>query len=61
VITDDLVRLNVAARELGVAAKTIRKYCHCRKLAGHQLPSGHWRVTRSSLDTLRRELKPYPN
>jgi predicted site-specific integrase-resolvase len=53
---DELVRLNVAARELGVAAKTVKKYCRCDKLRCRQLPLGHWRVYRSSLDALVREL-----
>jgi predicted site-specific integrase-resolvase len=52
---DDSVRLNVAARELGVATKTVKKYCRCQKLRCRQLPSGHWRVVRSSLDALLKE------
>lgn len=58
---DELVRLNVAAKELGVAPKTVKKYCRCQKLKCRQLPLGHWRVFRSSLDALRRELETYPN
>ena len=53
---DELVRLNVAAKELGVASKTVKKYCRCQKLRCHQLPFGHWRVFRSSLDELQKEL-----
>ena len=47
---DDLVRLNEAARELGVTSKTVKKYCRCQYLRCRQLPSGQWRVFRSSLD-----------
>lgn len=50
---DDLVRLNVAAKELGVASKTVKKYCRCQILKCEQLPSGHWRIRRSSLDDLK--------
>lgn len=52
-----LVRLNIAARELGIAPKTVRKYCHCKYLKCKQLPSGHWRVYREALDALHHELK----
>jgi predicted site-specific integrase-resolvase len=55
-MTDDLVRLDDAARELGVARKTVKKYCRCQKLRCCQLPMGHWRVYRSSLDALRQEI-----
>lgn len=58
---DDLVRLNVAARELGVSVATVKKYCRCDKLRCRQLPFGHWRVVRSSLDLLRRELETSTN
>lgn len=59
---DALVRLKDAALELGVSAKTIKKYCRCRHLQCHQLPSGHWRVYRSSLDAeLSRTTQTGPN
>lgn len=58
---DELVRLNIAARELGVAPKTVKKYCRCNKLRCRQLPFGHWRVFRSSLDALLLELGTVPN
>lgn len=57
---DELVRLNVAARELGVASKTVTKYCRCRLLRCCRLPSGQWRVFRSSLDDLKLT-QTYPN
>jgi len=47
---DELVRLNVAAEELGVHPRTVKKYCLCGLLKCEQLPRGHWRVYRSSLD-----------
>ena len=47
---DELVRLNVAARELGVVSKTVKKYCRCKLLRCRKLPSGQWRVYRSSLN-----------
>lgn len=47
---DELVRLNVAAVELGVVSKTVKKYCRCQFLRCRRLPSGQWRVYRSSLD-----------
>lgn len=58
---DGLVRLDVAARELGVSSKTVKKYCRCEKLRCQQLPSGHWRVFRTSLDAARGELQTGPN
>ena len=58
---DELVRLNVAAKELGVSSKTVKKYCRCQKLRCRQLPLGHWRVYRSSLDAAVRELQTDPN
>lgn len=58
--SDDLVRLNIAARVLGVATKTVKKYCRCGKLRCRQLPSGHWRVYQSSLESAYRELETYP-
>lgn len=58
---DELVRLDVAALELGVATKTVKKYCRCQKLRCRQLPLGHWRVFRSSLDALLGELQTGPN
>lgn len=57
---DVLVRLDDAARELGVAQKTVLKYCRCAKLECTKLPFGHWRVSRSSLDRLRRNSNAYP-
>jgi len=51
---DELVRLNVAARELGVTSQTMKKYCRCQLLRCEQLPSGQWRVRRSSLDDLKK-------
>jgi predicted site-specific integrase-resolvase len=58
---DPLVRLNVAARELGVAAKTVKKYCRCQVLRCARLPLGHWRVYRSSLDeALAKQAQTYP-
>jgi predicted site-specific integrase-resolvase len=50
---DRLVRLDVAARELNVTQQTIKKYCRCGLLLCVQLPSGHWRVWRSSLNAVR--------
>lgn len=47
---DELVRLNLAAEELGVSPRTIKKYCLCGLLRCEKLPRGHWRVYRSSLD-----------
>lgn len=47
-----LVRLNIAAQELGLAPKTVRKYCRCGHLKGLRLPSGQWRVYRASLDAV---------
>jgi len=44
---DELVRLNVAAKKLGVSSKTVKKYCRCAKLRCQQLPFAHWRVFRS--------------
>ncbi len=58
---DPLVRLNVAAGELAVSAKTVKKYCRCHLLRCLQLPSGHWRVYRSSLQALRAQRDTYPN
>jgi predicted site-specific integrase-resolvase len=58
---DDLVRLNVAAVRLGLAAKTVKKYCHCGKLHCRKLPSGQWRVYRASLEALVGELETGPN
>lgn len=51
---DELVRLNVAARELGVTPKTVKKYCRCELLRCRKLPSGQWRVYRSSLDAAKK-------
>ena len=60
-MSDELVRLNVAARALDVASKTVKKYCRCGKLRCRQLPSGHWRVYKSSLESLVDELETGPN
>lgn len=57
---DELVRLNVAAEELGVSSKTVKKYCRCGLLDCLKLPSGHWRVYRSSLDASK-PAQTYPN
>jgi predicted site-specific integrase-resolvase len=58
---DELVRLNAAARELGVVSKTVRKYCACGLLKCQRLPSKQWRVYRSSLDALKSKAETYPN
>lgn len=58
---DELVRLNVAARELGVVSKTIRKYCACGLLKCQRLPSKQWRVYRSSIEALKDKSETYPN
>jgi predicted site-specific integrase-resolvase len=50
---DDLVRLNDAATALGVSTQTIKKYCRCGLLRCTRLPLGHWRVYRTSLETLK--------
>lgn len=46
------VRLNVAADELDVTPRTVKKYCEAGLLACERLPSGHWRVLRTSLNAL---------
>jgi len=51
---DEWVRLDDAGRVLGVTVQTIKKYCRCGLLRCEKLPTGHWRVWRSSLDALRR-------
>jgi len=51
---DDLVRIDAAAHVLGVSTWTIKKYCRCGLLQCIQLPSGHWRVWRSSLNATRK-------
>jgi predicted site-specific integrase-resolvase len=58
---DHLVRLDAAARELGVVSKTVRKYCACGLLKCQRLPSNQWRVYRSSLDALKSKTETYPN
>lgn len=50
---DDLVRLNVAAKELGVTSKTVKKYCKAGTLHCSKLESGQWRVYRTALDQLK--------
>lgn len=57
---DELVRLNTAATELGVVSKTVKKYCRCQLLRCLRLPSGQWRVYRSSLDALLAQAETYP-
>lgn len=57
---DHLVRLDAAARELGVVVKTVRKYCACGLLKCQRLPSNQWRVYRSSLDALKIEARNLP-
>jgi len=52
-MNDELLRLNAAADLIGVAPKTIKKYCRCELLRCVKLPSGHWRVWKSSLDEIR--------
>lgn len=49
---DQLVRLNDAARALGLTVQTVRKYCQCGVLACERLPGGHWRVYRSALEEI---------
>lgn len=56
-----LVRLNVAAVELGVSPKTVKKYCRCHLLRCLRLPKGHWRVYRESLDAIKAQAETYPN
>jgi predicted site-specific integrase-resolvase len=48
-----LIRLATAALVLGVAPKTIRKYCKCGLLRCQKLPGGQWRVYESSLRAAR--------
>lgn len=42
-----------AARVLGVGADTIKKYYAQGLLSGHELPSGHLRVERESLERVK--------
>lgn len=58
---DELVRLKDAAIELGVTPETVKKYCRCEMLRCRQLPSGHWRVYRSSLDAANGHQETYGN
>ena len=55
---DTLVRLDVAAKELDLDARTVQKYCRCGYLRCKKLPGGHWRVYRSSLDAAISEAGP---
>lgn len=58
---DDLVRLNVAAQELGVTSTTVKKYCRCGQLECKQLPSKQWRVYRWSLESVKAQAQTYLN
>lgn len=59
--SDELVRLDRAAKELGVSSQTVKKYCRCQLLKCRKLPSGQWRVYRSSLDAACKPGETYPN
>lgn len=55
---DDLVRLNVAAKELGLAPKTVKAWCKAGRLVCTKLANGQWRVKRSSLDDAQQITSP---
>lgn len=50
---DTLVRLNVAATELGLSSSTIKRYCKDGRLAGSRIGKGQWRVSRQSIEDLK--------
>ena len=51
---DVFIASGQAAKLLGVTPATVTTYLRQGHLEGVQLPSGHWRVTRESVDQLLR-------
>lgn len=49
---DTLISTGDAAVLLGVSTKTVVRYLERGRIAGHLLPSGHWRVVRVSVVAL---------
>ena len=48
----DLLKLNEAARELGVSYPTIKQWIYRGKLKAIKTPGGHYRIPESELDAL---------
>lgn len=61
-MSDQLVSIGKAARELGVSPSTIRRWFDCGQLEGCVTPGGHRRVyTRERISSTVTVLRPVPS
>jgi excisionase family DNA binding protein len=52
---DELIRLSTASAEIGIPRRTLNRWARNRKIKVVILPSGHYRIRRSTLTEIMKE------